>query len=414
MESNIILETAVIIISGILFGRLAKFAKLPNVTGYLIAGLLLGPSFLNVIPLSMVDGFSVISDIALAFIAFSVGSEFSLSYFRKVGTAPVVIAVCESFGAILLVIVGCVLLGFDPKLSIMLGAIAAATAPAQTIMVINQYKSRGPLTSMLLSVVALDDAVALIGFGIAATIVNVMSGKAGTNVVLSVLSPIYEILISFVIGIAASMLMKLLFRWFRKPSNMICIITGLLLFTYWVADKVNGSALLACMALGAVLANIVKDIDRVMDMVDALTPPIFIMFFVISGAGFDVSALSGIGIIGLLYVILRVLGKMAGSWAGGKLARQEDKICRYLGPTLMPQAGVALGLIVVASSLVPEYAPQIRTIILCSTFIYSIIGPSFARSALVRSGEIVLPPETKKRLSLPKLPRLPRLPHWSH
>ncbi|NCC86593.1 MAG: cation:proton antiporter [Clostridia bacterium] len=392
MSSKIIIEVAVILIFGLAFGRLAKQAKMPNVTGYLIAGLLLGPSFFNFIPNDMVDGFSVISNIALGFIAFSIGSEFNLAYFKKVGAAPIIIAICESFGAIVLVTVILILFGFDLKLSIMLGAIAAATAPAQTIMVINQYKAKGPLTSMLMSVVAIDDVVALIGFGFATTIVNMMSSKS-SNVLLSLLMPLYEIAVSFVIGSVMAILMKLVFRWFKKSSNRICIIIATVLLTYWLSDAVHGSALLGCMALGGVLTNIYGDIAGVMKTSDYFTPAIFMIFFVISGAGFEVSALPGIGVIGVLYVVMRVIGKMFGAWFGGKVTKQDKNICKYLGPTLMPQAGVALGLIVVAGEVVPAFASQIRVIILCSTFIYSIIGPITAKFALEKAGEIVIAPK---------------------
>jgi Kef-type K+ transport system membrane component KefB len=390
MENKILIEVAVLLIAGIIFGRLAKFCKLPNVTGYLIAGLLLGPSFLNFIPEYMVTNFAVISDVALAFIAFSIGSEFNLSYFKKVGIAPIIIASLESLGAILFVMIPLIILGFDPMLSIMLGAIAAATAPAQTIMVINQYKAKGSLTSMLMSVVAIDDATALIGFGIAGTIVRMASSKLDTNVFISILTPIYEVFISFLIGATVSILIKIILQWFKKSSNRLCIILAFVLFTYWMANLVHGSPLLACMALGGVLVNIFVEMDDLVTISDSFTPPIYMIFFLISGAGFQVSALKGIGIIGVLYVVLRVVGKIIGAWIGGKLTKQEDKICKYLGPTLMPQAGVALGLIVVAGNIVPEYAPQIRVIILCSTFIYSIVGPVAAKMALVKSGEIVL------------------------
>lgn len=393
LESKLIFEVAIMLACGILFGRLAKQFKSPNVTGYLIAGLLLGPSLLNIITPDMVGGFAIISDIALGFIAFSIGSEFDLNYFKKVGLAPVIIAIAESSGAIILVTGTLILLGFDKNLSIMLGAIAAATAPAQTIMVINQFRAKGSLTSMLMSVVAIDDATALIGFGVATTIVQAMTATVDTSIILSILRPFYEILISFILGAGISILMKLLFRWFKKPSNRICIIIAAILGTYWLADLVHGSPLLACMALGGVLVNIFDDIDSIMKVTESFTPPILMIFFVISGAGFDVSALAGIGIIGVLYVIMRVLGKMAGAWVGGKISKQEKKICRYLGPTLMPQAGVALGLTVVASQVVPEYAVQIRVIILCSTFIYSIIGPIVAKIALEKAGEIVIPPK---------------------
>ncbi|WP_145972683.1 cation:proton antiporter [Acetobacterium woodii] len=401
MEANIILEVSLMLFSGILFGRLAKFFKMPNVTGYLIAGLLLGPSFINIIPTEMVDGFGIISDIALGFIAFSVGSQFDLNYFKKVGIAPIVIATAEALGAVILVTVVMILFGFDTKLAIMLGAIAAATAPAQTIMVINQYRAKGPLTSMLMSVVAIDDAIALIAFGFASTLVNVMNSAVQTNIFISILSPFYEVLISFILGGIAAILMKILFRWFKKPSNQICIVIAFILMTYWGADMVHGSPLLACMALGGVLVNIYRDrIESVLKTTDAFSPPIFMVFFVISGAGFQISALPAIGLIGILYVVMRVIGKMSGAWLGGKLTHQSDSICKYLGPTLMPQAGVALGLVVVASKIVPNYADQIQVIILCSTFIYSIVGPIAAKIALVKSGEIVLPDMAVKNQKL--------------
>lgn len=398
MENNIIFVTALMLLAGLLLGRLGKLVKLPNVTGYLIAGLLLGPAVFNIIPAEMVDGFTIISDIALGFIAFSVGSGFSLNYFRRVGAAPIVIAILESFGAIILVSVVLILCGFDLKLSIMLGAIAAATAPAQTIMVINQYKAQGSLTSMLLSVVAIDDAVALIGFGFATTIVNTMSaGAAGANLILSILSPFYEIGISLVIGALISLIMKFILRYFHKHSNRLCIIIFSVLFSYWFANLLGGSPLMACMTLGAFLVNIYNEIDDIVKVSESFTPPIYMIFFVISGAGFQLSALAGIGVIGLLYVVLRVIGKMAGSWAGGRITKQEPKISKYLGPTLMPQAGVALGLVVVAGAAVPEYAAQIRTIILCSTFIYSIIGPIAAKMALQKAGEIQIEKKQKVR-----------------
>lgn len=397
MDIKIIFETALILLSGILFGRLAKFVRLPNVTGYLIAGLILGPSFLNLIPASMVNGFSVISDAALGFIAFSIGSEFNLAYFKKVGAAPVLIAICESLGAVILVTGALIACGFDTRLSILLGAIAAATAPAQTIMVINQYRAKGSLTSMLMSVVAIDDAVALIGFGFAATIVKMMNSQEDVNILLSIVNPILEIVISFLIGGMLSIFMKIIFRWFKKPSNVLCITTGFILLTYWLAELLHGSPLLACMALGGVLVNIHSNIEKTVKVNESFTPPIFMIFFVISGAGFKISALAGIGIIGLVYVIVRAAGKIGGAWLGGKLTKQEDKICKYLGPTLMPQAGVALGLIVVAGNIVPDYAEQIRVVILCSTFIYSIIGPVAAKIALQKSGEIVIVPSGNQK-----------------
>lgn len=392
MQSNIIFEVFLMLFAGILFGRIAKFFKMPNVTGYLVAGLILGPSFFNLIPSYMVEGFGVISDIALGFIAFSVGSQFDFNYFKKVGAAPIIIAIFEALTAVVFVIITVVLFGFDKKLAIMLGAIAAETAPAQTIMVIKQYRAKGPLTSMLMSVVAVDDAVALIAFGFASTLVNMMSSNQSGSLFISILTPVYELAISLIIGVVAGFLMKLIFRWFKKPSNQLCISIASILLAYWTSDFLNGSALLSCMALGATMANIYRaQIDQLVKITEDFTPPVFMLFFVVSGAGFQVSALSSIGLIGIIYVVARVLGKIAGAYLGGRLTGQDQNTCRYLGPTLMPQAGVALGLIVAASQVVPDYANQIQVIVLCSTFIYSLIGPVVAKQSLVKAGEIVLP-----------------------
>ena len=258
MEIKTLATVALMMISGLLFGRLCKYIKLPNVTGYLIAGLVFGPSLFNIVDQNMIDEFAIISDIALSFIAFSVGCDFSLDYFKKVGSAPIIVAIFEAMGAVILLTVTLIICKVDLKLSILLGAIAAATAPAQTIMVINQYKAKGPLTSLLLSVVALDDAVALIGFGFASTIVTAMNGKGDRSLVLSILDPFYQVLISAVIGFVLALVMKVLLKWFKKHSNRICVILGMVALTYYLATLLKGSSLLACMCLGAVLTNIIQ------------------------------------------------------------------------------------------------------------------------------------------------------------
>lgn len=387
MNAEIIMNIAVVMLVSLIFGRLVKHLKMPNVTGYLIAGLILGPSFLNIIPEDMVNGFSVASDIALGFIAFSIGSEFKLSYFKKVGSAPIIIACLESFGAVMVVLAACLLFHFSLPLSILLSAISAATAPAQTIMVVKQYKAKGPMTSMLMSVVAIDDATALIAFGFAASIVRAMENDAGFSV-LSALSPLYEVGISLILGAVMSLVLLLYMRHFKKAANRLCAVVGVVLLTVWLSGVINGSSLLSCMALGAMMINLSDETNDLLNITEAFTPPVNMLFFAISGAGFAVNELKNIGLIGIVYVIMRVAGKMAGSYIGGKLTHQSDKVCRYLGPTLMPQAGVALGLIMVAQRLLPQYGPKIRTVILCSTFIYSILGPSVAKWALTKAGEI--------------------------
>lgn len=387
MSDTIIFDIGIVMLTALIFGRLVKHLKMPNVTGYLIAGLLLGPCCFNIISADMVNNFGVASDIALGFIAFSIGSEFKISYFKKVGAAPVVIACLESFGAVALVLLACVLLRFPLPLSILLSAISAATAPAQTIMVVKQYNAKGPMTSMLMSVVAIDDATALIAFGFATTIVKSMeSGKAFS--IMSALTPLYEVFISFVLGFFMAMVMMIFLRHFKKAANRLCVIVGIVMIAIWLSGMVGGSSLLSCMALGAAMVNLSNDIDELMDISNAFTPPLLMLFFTISGAGFALNELKSIGLIGIVYVVMRVAGKMLGAFVGGKLTHQDAATCKYLGPTLMPQAGVALGLIMVAQKLVPQYGPAIRTVILCSTFIYSILGPSVAKWSLVKAGEI--------------------------
>ncbi|WMJ83760.1 cation:proton antiporter [Oscillospiraceae bacterium LTW-04] len=394
MSYDILLNVAIILLCGLSFGRLGKLVKLPNVTGYLIAGLIIGPAILKILPVSVVNNFSVISEMALGFIAFSIGTEFKISYFKQVGVAPIIIAIMEAFGAVILVTTSMILLGFDVRLSILLGAIASATAPAQTIMVIQQYKAKGPVTSMLLSVVAIDDAVALICFGFAATAVKAMSNNAPISF-LSVLAPVYEVLVSFLIGVVLGGAMALFLHWFHKSSNRISVIIAFVLLTLWTASAINASPLLACMALGVMMTNVRYDISDVIKVMNTFTPPIFMIFFVISGAGFDVGSLMSIGFIGTVYVVMRVVGKWFGAWLGGTIAKVDPNIRKYLGPTLMPQAGVAIGLILVAKTITPEFASQIQTAILGSTFIYSIIGPSVAKNALIKAGEIVIPDKKK-------------------
>lgn len=388
MSSTILFDIAIVMLAGLVFGRLAKHLRMPNVTGYLIAGLVLGPCVLNFIPADMVTNFSVVSDMALGFIAFSIGTEFKLSYFRRVGLAPIIIAVMESFGAVILVTLVS-LLFVSPSLAILLGAIAAATAPAQTVMVINQYHAKGPLTSMLMRVVALDDAVALIAFGFAATIVKSMENKVEISI-WSILYPFYEVFISFALGAFIAVVMAIFLKHFKKSSNRLCLLVGFIFIAIWFANFINESALLCCMALGGVLVNTCDDIEGLIKVSDAFTPPLFMLFFAMSGAGFDLGAVVSVGLIGVIYIVTRVLGKIAGAWLGGKIMKVDEKICRYLGPTLMPQAGVALGLILMAGTIVPQYAGEIQTIILCSTFVYSILGPSVSKAALVKAGEISL------------------------
>ncbi len=388
MELNTILYLSILIFSGLIFGKLAKLVKLPNVTGYLVAGLLVGPSVLGVIPETALSGFDIISEVALGFIAFSIGSEFKLSYFKKVGIAPVIIAILEAMLAVVAVVIGLLIAGFDLSFSLVLGSIAAATAPAATIMVIKQYKAKGPLTETLMSVVALDDAVALMAFGFAVTAAKAMNSTGDTNLVMSILSPFIEIFGSVLLGFALGVLFMLPLKFFRSSSNRLIITIGMVFLATGLSNLLGLSALLCCMSMGAMLVNVSNSSSELMKLSDNITPPIFLLFFVVSGAELNLGVIPSIGLVGVLYILLRVVGKISGAWLGAKLTKAPKEVCKYLGYTLVPQAGVAIGLTLVAQTVVPEYADTIRAVVLCGTLVYELVGPMVSKMALQKAGEI--------------------------
>ncbi|MGI6776599.1 MAG: cation:proton antiporter [Acetivibrionales bacterium] len=384
---SILFYVGLMLLCGLLFGRLAKLVGFPNVTGYLIAGLIIGPYILGIVSSEAVDGINIVSEMALGFIAFSIGSEFKLSYFKEVGIAPVVIAIFEGVFAIVFVAVALLIFGFEPSIALMLGAIASATAPAATIMVIRQYRANGPVTKTLLSVVALDDAVALIAFGFA--VASIKSMAAGSdNLLTLILTPFIELGISVLLGAAFALLLLIPLHFFKKESNRMCAIVGIVLATSSLADYFGASSLLTCMMLGAILVNISKDAMSVFKISDMMTPPIFMLFFVVSGAKLDVTIIPSIGAIGVIYVITRVIGKFSGSWLGSVITKVPATVKKYLGWTLIPQAGVAIGLTLVADKVIPEYSGQIRAVILCATLIYELVGPVISKIALTKAGEI--------------------------
>ena len=385
---NLLFYLAIMLFAGLLFGRLLKLVKLPNVTRYLIAGLVLGPFVTKILSAEQVESLSVISNMALAFIAFTVGLSFKRSYFKRVGMTPVVIALLEALVAVFLVQGALIAAGFDVAFSIVLGAIAAATAPAATIMVIKQYGAKGPVTDTLMAVVAIDDAVALVAFGFAVSIAGVISGNGGGNIFLSILQPLWQVFLSLLIGAVMGVLFKIPLRFFKKSGNRLIIIIGFVFMTSALATLCGVSELLACMALGSVFCNISTESDSINDLCDFFTPPLFELFFVVSGAGLDVSVLPQIGVMGAIYVVVRCVGKYLGAFIGAKIMKAPDAVAKYIGPTLIPQAGVAIGLTIVAQSVVPHYAAQVRAVILCGTLIYELVGPAITKITLKKAGEI--------------------------
>ena len=384
---NTFINLALMIFIGMALGRLVKKIKLPNVTGYLLAGLLLGPSGLGILNDDFLNSVSIISDAALGFIAFSIGNEFKISYFKRVGATPIIIATLESLFAVVFVVLGLKLIGCDTTFSLVLGSIAAATAPAATIMVIKQYKARGPVTETLLSVVAIDDATALIMYSISIAIATALSGGSASTTDL-ILKPVIEIGGALVVGAILGFLFLLPLKHFKKDGNRLSIVIAFIFMGLGLSELCGFSSLLFCMSMGAIVANFSPDVNHIMKLSDRITPPIFMLFFVASGAGLKLSVLPAVGLVGVIYIVFRVIGKMFGASLGAIVCKSDKNIRKYLGPALIPQAGVAIGLSLAASSVVPEHATEIRTVILCGTLIYELVGPVISKTCLKKAGEI--------------------------
>jgi len=394
-----LLYAGIFLITGLLFGKLAKLVHLPNVTGYLVGGLLIGPSVLGLVSHDALSSMGLISNIALGFIAFSIGNELKVSYFKKVGVGPILIAVFESLFAVIAVFIALVVYyaiagtldRTNVRFALVLSAIAAATAPAATLMVVRQYRAKGNLTDTLMSVVALDDGTAIMFFGICVAIADVLGNTnlSSQPVILQILEPIWEIVMSLGIGAVVGLLLMLACKWWSNRGNRISLVVAAVFITVYLATLVGGSALLACMAVGGIFANLSRDYDEVNGLVDHVTPPIFTMFFVLSGADLNLSVLTVVGVIGILYVVFRVVGKLWGAWFGAKITHAEPKVAKYLGFTLIPQAGVAIGLSLIATQVLDaDMGSKIRAIILCGTLIYELTGPVITKITLKKAGEI--------------------------
>lgn len=388
LNFHILLYLAIAILLSLLSSKLVKLIKLPNVTGYLIIGLIAGPYCLGLIPEKTVESLGIIPTVALGFIAFSIGAQFKLSFLKKVGKAPIVIAITESLGAVVVVDIALVLSGNDLPFALCLGAIAAATAPAATLMVVKQYKAKGELTDTLLAVVAIDDATALMFFGISTAIAKSIDQGGAESLLLTILKPLGEIIASLLLGAVIGFIYRWLVKWFTGRGNRLAATYAMVFACVGLGEMLGLSSLLVCMMLGAMLANTSKECDVIFEMTDRMTPPVFMLFFFLSGADLDLTILPSVGLVGALYVIFRVVGKVTGAWVGGKICHVAPKTQKYLGFALVPQAGVAIGLATTAMTVVPEYGPRIRTIILCGTVIYELTGPVITKLALKKAGEI--------------------------
>lgn len=427
---NTLLSVSVALLAGLLMTRLFKPLKLPSVTAYLIAGVLVGPYCFGAFGFdgigfnsaNAVEKLSLVSEVALGFIAFSIGNEFRLSELKKTGKQAFVIGVVQALSATVLVDLALwgIHLMMPQKFTISqvltLGAIATATAPAATLMVVRQYKAHGPLTKLLLPIVALDDAVGLIvfavSFGIAKTLIS------GTvDIVSIIVNPIVEIVFSLLLGAVMGWILTQLEKLFNSNTNRLNLTIAAVFLTASISMidfkigsvHIQFSSLLTCMMLGTVFCNICPLSHDLMGAADKWTSPLFALFFVISGAELELGVFTSLSIvfIGVVYIITRCIGKYVGTLISAKMTDCSPQICKYLGITLFPQAGVALGMCATAMQLGSEGA-LIRNITLFAVLIYEILGPLFTRMALTAAGEIKPMSEEVKQRRQTKLEAIKR------
>ncbi len=386
---DILFYMAVILFSGMLFAKIVSKIKLPNVTGYLIAGVIIGPYVLKIVPEDVVKSLGIISEIALGFIAYGIGSEFNIKNLKKTGKSVIGITIMEAFGAVIVVDLAMIFIfKQDIPFSITLGAIAAATAPAATILVVRQYKAKGEFTSTLLQVVAMDDAVGIILFGISMAVADSLMGNSSTSLSMAILKPILEIIMALFIGFVLGFLYSFIVKRVEGENELLVITIAFIFMASGTANKLNISPLLTCMMMGATISNLCQNSSKFISIVDKVTPPIFVGFFTVAGLDLNLSILKSVGLIGVGYMVFRVLGKALGVYIGGELTGAPEKIKKYLGLALVPQAGVAIGLSMIAENSIPAYGAKIRTIILSATVIYELIGPLMTKIAIKKAGEI--------------------------
>lgn len=384
---NILLLIGIAMAAGLLVSRGARAVKLPNVTAFLVAGLIIGPCVAGIISKEQAESMGVISEAALGFIAYAIGGEFKLAYLKKIGKAPLTITVFQGLTTAICVDVGLIAFGVDVPLALLLGAIALATAPAATLMVVRQYKAHGPVTQMLLPVVAMDDALGLMVFSISASVAQGMLGGAVT-VQSMVLTPILEIVGSIALGGALGWVLAFGARFFASRGNKLALSIALVLAGVGLCDMWNLSSLLVCMMIGAVMVNLSQVHEVLIEQCDRFTPPLFLLFFVLSGADLDVSVLPSVGVMGVGYLLLRSIGKWGGTLLGAVCVKADSNIKKYLGLTLLPQAGVAIGMASLVAARFPTLGAQVNTIVLAGVLVFELIGPLITKFALKKAGEI--------------------------
>ncbi len=395
---NILLLLGIVSLLGLISGKLLNRMKVPAVAGYVLVGVILGGSVIGWLNASMLDSLGLVSELALGFIAFTIGAELEWGLIKRLGASIISIAVSEASGAFILVTIGMYLMLGNLPLALILGAVASATAPAATMMVLRETKAKGVLTSTLIAVVAIDDAIALILYGFASSIAkNLLDTHASPSLLNMFVSPALEILGALAVGISIGHLLSFAVKKVHLANDLIILVVGVVLINSGLAQVLHFSELLADMALGATLVNKVPNLSRrVVSSLEPITPPIYCMFFVLAGARLQLNLITQIGLLGLVYVLTRISGKVGGVYLGATLSHGPKVVRKYLGFGLLSQIGVAVGLaIIVAHDFPPalygaagkQLSLWVINILLFTTIITEVLGPMLTKYAIIKSGE---------------------------
>ena len=374
---------------GLLGGRIAKKFGLPSVSGYIVAGLILGPSFIDLVSSEGLDSLGFITDIALAAIAFSIGNEFLLSDMKKVGNKIFILTVTEVIGALVVVFMTMFFLFNQSfEFSIVIASMSAATAPAGIVMVIRELRADGPLVKTILPVVALDDALGIMVFSVALSVAKMTSGLADFTLLQIVSDPLIEIFGSLLLGFLLGLGLTYLANKAKGRDELLKISLAFILGVVGAANFFNLSPLLTAMMMGGTLVNLMHNSKRVFDNINNFTPPINLLFFTLAGMSLDLKILASVGMLGVGYIFARAVGKMIGAGLGAKALGESETVQKYLGLSLLTQGGISIGLSVIVRNELPQFSQSIVTVILFSVLVFEILGPILAKIAITKAGEV--------------------------
>lgn len=388
---NTILCLGIVLVGALVAERIISYLKIPAITSYILLGILLGPYALNVTGGGLIASSELLSNIVLGFIAFHIGKNFSVEHFKMIGKAVLSVSISVTVATLICVTVGIYYVAHQPfHIALLFGAISTATAPATTMMVIRQYKARGMFTDVLLGTVAIDDAWGIMIFSVSLAIAQVLQvGQFSEWIIMAVtIKAAAKIFLSVILGSIMAIIASRISGYLKRREDVLTFILGAILINTGVALYFHMSPLLSNMFFGAMLVNIEKTSFKFFESVNSVDWPLYVMFYVLAGANLDIGLLGSLGLIGSVYIISRIIGRIGGAYAGAVIAGTEQSIRRYMGLALMAQAGVAIGLAMMAKASLPHTGGAILNTIIATTVVYEIFGPIAARYALLKAKDI--------------------------